>query len=105
MCSCVNVTIGGYENQTELPRPDHMKGRKEGSESDTICIDTCIVQEIKDLWAKGIRTTGCCCGHNIHIGFVGVIQEDIPKMLELGYVPQFNPMRPGGNDQFTLKTV
>lgn len=30
----------------------------------SICIDACITEEIKSLWAKGIETVGSCCGHN-----------------------------------------
>ena len=29
----------------------------------TVSIDECIVPQIKALWAKGIQTLGCCCGH------------------------------------------
>ena len=30
----------------------------------TVCIDECIVPQIKALWAAGIQTLGCCCGHD-----------------------------------------
>ena len=30
----------------------------------TICVDACIAEQIESLWKAGIRTTGCCCGHN-----------------------------------------
>lgn len=45
MCKCKDVKIGSYDNQIELPRPECMKGRNEGTNSDTICIDECIAQE------------------------------------------------------------
>jgi hypothetical protein len=29
----------------------------------TVCIDECIVPQIKALWEAKIQTLGCCCGH------------------------------------------
>lgn len=34
------------------------------SESRLTYVDACIVDQIKALWAAGIWTRGCCCGHN-----------------------------------------
>ena len=48
-------------------------------------IDECLVDEIKDLWSKGVHTRGCCCGHGKMSGYIEVERTDIPKMLELGY--------------------
>ena len=90
MCDCVNVKIGSYDNQVELPRPKCMTGRTEGTHSDTICVDKCITEEIKCLWSIGIHTTGCCCGHNIQEGYIGVIEEDIELMKKCGYKVHFN---------------
>lgn len=104
MCKCENIEIGSYENQVELDRPPQMKGRTEGSKNDVLCIDACLETEIKTLWDLGIRTTGCCCGHNINPGYIGVIDEDIPRMKNLGYTPQHNPFRPGAEDTFNTKT-
>lgn len=103
MCNCKNIEIGSYDNQVMLPRPNHMKGRKEGTSSDTICVDACLEEEIKCLWSLGIRTTGCCCGHNKLLAYIGVIREDIQKMKDLGYRVQFNPSRPGSEDTFNSK--
>jgi hypothetical protein len=50
-----------------------------------INIDDCIVDEIKQLWSKGIRTNGCCCGHNNSIGFIQVERTSLKDMLDLGY--------------------
>ncbi len=30
----------------------------------TVCVDSCIVKEIQELWDAGFETLGCCCGHN-----------------------------------------
>lgn len=102
MCKCSNVEFGTYSNQTEVDRPKHMLIR--GGKS-TIGIDACIVEEIQYLWSKGISTTGCCCGHNRLPGFVGVIDEDIDKMINLGYSVQTNKCRPNDRDTFNLKTI
>lgn len=29
-----------------------------------ICVDTCIIEDILNLWKAGIWTSGSCCGHN-----------------------------------------
>lgn len=50
-----------------------------------ISIDIDILHEILYLWKLGIRTTGCCSGHGIQKGYIGVWEEDIDKMLEMGY--------------------
>ena len=79
MCSCVGIeSFGGYENQTEIISPWW-------SSHQTICIDTCLADEIKMLWTKGIKTTGCCCGHNIGCSMINVSPESIKGMEDLGY--------------------
>lgn len=50
-----------------------------------IAIDPCIEEEIKFLWSKGIATINSCCGHNKLMPSVVVLEEDEPKMRELGY--------------------
>lgn len=52
---------------------------------DEIYVDVCLEREINTLWIKGIHTCGCCCGHNIKDGFIQVINNDIEKMIHLGY--------------------
>lgn len=52
-----------------------------------IVVDECLADEIVGLWELGIHTCGCCCGHGEEskIGFIQVVDDDIPKMRELGY--------------------
>lgn len=101
MCTCKDIEVGSYDNQVELPRPDHMKVRTEGSANQhAICVDACLKDEILDLWSKGIRTTGCCCGHNKVPGYIGVIDQDIPLMLAMGYEVQPNEMYSERKDSF-----
>jgi hypothetical protein len=68
-----------------------------------IFVDACIADEIKNLWVRGIRTTGCCCGHNRKFPYIGVVPEDIEKMRAMGYKPQFNQCRPADEDTFFPK--
>lgn len=51
----------------------------------TVCIDGCIADAIKELWNKGIETTGCCCGHNIEPGWVSVHQAWYEDIFRLGH--------------------
>lgn len=92
MCNCKNIEVGSYQNQVELKAPKHLIKWAErvsfslGGDRKTICIDRCIEQEIKHLWSLGITTVGCCCGHNNpELPYIQVVDEDIPRMKELGY--------------------
>lgn len=100
MCNCINIEIGSYDNQICLNTPEHINYH-----NSKICIDKCLIDEIKYLWSLGIKTTGCCCGHNKLEGFIGVDFDDIPKMKTLGYIVQFNEVRPGDEDSFYPKTI
>ena len=90
MCQCVNVKMGSYDNQVIVDRPKCMIGRTEGSSNNKICLDKCIAEEVQYLWSMGIRTTGCCCGHNIQSGYIGVIETDIEFMKKCGYKVEIN---------------
>jgi len=98
MCNCVDVDIGSYDNQICLNAPEHMNYK-------FLCIDKCLIDEIKYLWSLGIKTTGCCCGHNKIEGFIGVEFDDIPKMKALGYIVRRNEIRPNDEDSFYPKTI
>ena len=77
MCNCKNISIGSYKRQTSMRTP---KGK-------WVCIDTCLVQEIAELWYLGIETIECCCGHNQKDGYIIVKKEYYNKMIQLGYKP------------------
>ena len=64
-----------------------------------IGVDACLKDEIVSLWEKGIRTTGCCCGHGRVLGFIEVVDKDIPKMEELGYIHYIYEEEFGGKDR------
>jgi len=108
MCNCINIKIGSYDNQIELKIPNNIKleyNNPEKEKRKTVCIDKCLVDEIKYLWNIGIRTTGCCCGHNIQQGYIGVIDEDISRMKNLGYTVASNTCRPNDEDSFVPKNI
>lgn len=104
MCNCINVKMGSYDNQVELSRPKCMIGRTEGTHSNIICIDKCIAKEIQYLWNCGVSTTGCCCGHNIQEGYIGVIEKDIEFMKKLGYKVEINKQDLRDEKNFTPKS-
>lgn len=109
MCNCnPNLTEEErYAQQVVIATPfeDYNKARIAVGLSPAVCIDPCILEEIKMLWSKGIKTHGCCCGHNNPdwYPFVNVADECIPKMLRMGYV-QKHP-DPTRRDTFLLKTI
>jgi hypothetical protein len=69
-----------------------------------ICVDACLALEVSHLWAAGVTTTGCCCGHGEQEGYIGVIDADIPRMKSFGYLVHQNPCRPGDEDSFIPKS-
>lgn len=70
-------------------------------------VDECLANEIEELWRKGIKTTGCCCGHGYTLGFIEVTDESIKDMEKLGYAHYIYPVNCGGyerKDAFIPKT-
>lgn len=65
-----------------------------------IPVDACLADEIKELWTKGIKTRGCCCGHGYELGFIEVTDDCVSKMEELGYVHYIYPKEFGGYKRF-----
>ena len=94
MCNCVNVKMGSYDNQVTLKM---LNGELMG-------IDKCIAEEIQYLWKFGIRTTGCCCGHNIMGGVIGVVDEDIEIMKKGGYKVLIDKNNLGNENNFIPKS-
>lgn len=74
-CTCENVAFGAYEacELVDLPW-----GGQAG-------IDRCVLPDVRDLWAGGIRTIESCCGHNRTAGYVAVRYEDMAAMLARGW--------------------
>lgn len=99
-----NVPMGSYLHCKKIKLPKHMKEYLSYKNATHVSIDACLIPEIKKLWRKGIRTTGCCCGHNSIRGYIGVDFDDIEKMKNMGYKVAFNNGRPDDEDSFIPKT-
>lgn len=57
----------------------------------TVFVDKCMVDEIRYLRAKGIRTLNCCCGHDGKAEpFIIVNEGDECRMLNMGYERHVN---------------
>lgn len=105
-CLCVDVKVGSYDNQVTVRVADtvDLRYNAPGRElRETVGLDVCIADEIADLWARGIVTTGCCCGHNRTIGYIDVAPEYIPQMKKMGYKVILNPQYPDAEDSFLPK--
>lgn len=98
---CKDINFGTYDCAYNIMPPWY------SATSDApkyIAVDKCLLPEILSLWERGIRTTGCCCGHAKLPAFISVSDQDILKMKELGYIVQDNSCRPGDEDTFNIKT-
>jgi hypothetical protein len=98
--TCGNCEAGSYNGQVELVPPPFLT-RTDGR---GICVDVCLALEITRLWALGIETTGCCCGHGYLPAYIGVSDGSIQAMKGMGYTVWPNPSRPDAEDSFLPKT-
>jgi hypothetical protein len=94
------IGTGNCSYAIYLPWKVSFNGRK----IKCVAIDKCLLPEILQLWEQGIKTTGCCCGHDKLKPYIGVREDCIDKMKTLGYEVQFNPHNPEGEDSFAPKT-
>lgn len=106
--TCLGVGFGTYNCAYNIMLPyfvhDPIDPDAPGQPK-TVAIDKCLLPEILSLWEQGIKTTGCCCGHGRPgMAFIGVKEEFIDKMKELGYEVRYNDCRPGDEDSFVPKT-
>lgn len=86
--NCKKVLLQTPEFITYNNEPDRHK--------EVVSIDICISDEIKDLWNRGIKTTGCCCGHGRELGFIEVDDKNIKDMEDLGYTHYIYDEKFGG---------
>lgn len=77
--------IYGCKEVCIVPPSKLIKCNSSARYKDEVYVDECLEEEIKDLWSKGIKTTGCCCGHGYSLGFIQVTNDCIDKMEKLGY--------------------
>ena len=107
-CKCKTIvpqSVECYAQMITVEIPEHMDAYKQrrlkAGLSSKVSIDPCIYDEICFLWKNGIITYGSCCGHNIHESFVNVADENINKMIDMGYV--MNHPDKTRRDTFRLK--
>lgn len=44
-----------------------------------VCLDKCMAKPIMSLWAAGLKTLNCCCGHNKDIPSIIIPEDADPK--------------------------
>lgn len=98
-CDCVDVQLGTYAVAVSLHPPEAL-----GYTRIPISVDMCIAEEVRGLWARGIVTTGSCCGHNRQPGFISVLPEHADMMLSLGYERYPHP-NPEDREHFLAQSV
>ena len=89
ICTC-NGLKEMHENEIILEVPDTVNLKYNSPNQKrrtTVCIDKCIVDEIKLLWKNGIVTYGCCCGHNDarFNPYVIIKKDHVQKAVNLGF--------------------
>lgn len=86
MGQCPNE-FGIYDSMVTVKMPSHLFKSNGGFyvEKRMCDIDRCLVDEIQDLWRRGVVTTGSCCGHGINLGMINVAETSVDLMLGLGY--------------------
>lgn len=110
-CSCVNIKPTSYQNEVVLNIPKYLQIKYNddlGSLRKDVSIDKCLTEEIKTLWFLGIKTTGCCCGHNykdVWFPHISVKDKYIEKMKLLGYHNLTNKCKPESENFFFPKSL
>lgn len=79
MCKCksYNTKVKGAKHPNvilEVPKRLRTK-RLDGTEQRTIVVDKCMAKRLVSLWAAGLQTMNCCCGHNKFMPTI-IIPED-----------------------------
>lgn len=109
MCNCNNIAPGSHKNEVVINVPNHIElsyNAPGANKRETVCIDKCLVEEIKTLWNKGVITEACCCGHNVQgIAHIIVNNRSINKMISMGYNRWTNPMDHTRRDGFKPKSI
>ena len=105
---CEDVEFGTYKCTYDIYLPWKVKFKWESEEErkpKCVSIDKCLLPEILKLWELGIKTTGCCCGHgDPDKAFIGVKEEYIEQMINMGYEVYYNSCRLDTRDSFVPKT-
>ena len=91
MCDCKGIETGSYDNTILLGYHETMREYRDnrknsGLPENGICVDRCLMDEVMSLWDAGIRTYGCCCGHNKVDAYINVDEADFDKAIRLGWI-------------------
>jgi len=70
--------------------PNHPEFGLDEEGRDCFRLDACIVPALLALWAKGIKTTGCCCGHGSGSGIIGLLTEKDREGEHIMEAPPYN---------------
>lgn len=94
MCNCKGTEqLGDYSRMSII---DTNHGR--------IQVDKCLEEEIKFLNdVCNIKTIQSCCGHNQVEGWIAVSQDDIERMIDLGYEHYKHPFYSNAEEFFKPK--
>ena len=88
-CAAAGSDFGSYQDYVEITDlPPFMRDWRRNQNPAgkmSICLHRCLEAEIRALWRKGVVTTGCCCGHGVKDGYIGVSDSSIETMRALGY--------------------
>jgi len=84
MCNCNNIGFGTFG------QPDNNRTAVKTILGLRQEIDNCILEEIQDLWRKGVITYASCCGHNKINGSIIIDRKSIPNVKCMGYVEKKN---------------
>lgn len=108
-CICnLNTQYGAGEQAIKVVIPQNITlhyNNPDHEIKEAVSIDKCLVDEIKELWKFGIVTTGCCCGHKQNLPYIGVEDEFIQTMKDMGYVVLTNPHGEDRQDSFYPKSI
>ena len=63
MCDCQSANRPEETGKTPEVLLDYRKYFPDATRPQ-VAVDACISVEVDRLWRAGIRTGGCCCGHN-----------------------------------------
>lgn len=82
MCNCrMNSDPNGGDPEALLDQAKYFPdtGRP------TVAVDRCIAPQIEALWAAGVRTRACCCGHNNQVPMAPMVALDDPTDAGLAF--------------------
>ena len=70
MCNCLsyNAGVGEVDEVRLTPPPSLGITDSLGDPKKAVFVDACIAPVIAHLWANGVLTLDCCCGHNGDFG-------------------------------------